>query len=131
MIWFNYENRDFIYYSVLLLYMQESSSNYKFKRRNKCYTININKFYVESFWFFYWTFNDHQSLKIKDIIWQDHRYLSFYFFVYLCGVCVSVRLSVLCRPQFLSHKLVDPYLVWPYEQLDAIKKCFLIEGFIN
>ena len=61
-----------------------------------------------------WTANDH-SLKVKDIIWQDLRFLSFYF-----SVCPCVCLSALCTPQFLSHKLVDPYLGWFYEQLDAV-----------
>ena len=38
-----------------------------------------------------WTANDHHSLKVKDIIWQDHRSLSFYFLsVRTCAVCVCV-----------------------------------------
>ena len=68
---------------------------------------------------FDWTANDHSPI-VKDIIWQDLRSLSFYFFVCPC-VCVSVCLSALCTPQFWSHKLVDPYLGSLYS-LDAIKK---------
>ena len=66
-----------------------------------------------------WTANDH-SLKVKDIIWQDLRFLSFYFFVCPC----AVGLSALCTPQFWSHKLVDPYLGTLCVQLDAIKRIF-------
>ena len=43
-----------------------------------------------------WTANDH-SLKLKYIIWQDLRSLSFYSFVCPCGVCLCV-----C-PRSVSH----------------------------
>ena len=75
----------------------------------------LNKFSHESFLikttntdgFQYWTANDH-SPKVKDIICQDLRSLSFYFFV--CPRSARHRLIT---------QLVDPYLGSIYEQLDA------------
>ena len=79
-----------------------------------------------------WTAND-QSLKVKDITWQDLRSSVFTFLsVRACAlcVCVSVCLSALCMPQFWSHTLVDPYLGTSYVQLDAIKRMFWKKNYI-
>ena len=60
--------------------------------------------------FNFWTANDH-SLKLKGIIWQDLRYLSFYFSVCPCVcMCLSVRtiyatvlITQTCRSLFRFH----------------------------
>ena len=59
------------------------------------------------------------ELKVKDIIWQDLRFLSFYLSVCL-SVCGPVCLCPLCTPHFWSHNIVNPYLGCIHEQFDAV-----------
>ena len=73
---------------------------------------------------FFWTANDHHSIKVKYISLQDHRFLSFTFLSIRACVHLSVCLSTLCTPQFCSHNVVNPYSGSIYVQLCAIKNNF-------
>ena len=68
--------------------------------------------------FLCWTANDHHSLKAKDIIWQDHRSFSFYFFVCPCDVCLCV-----CQ-RSVGHSFVLIRPCW-FQKCNQIFFCML------
>ena len=115
--WIREYCRHFI--TILLWSVCHSKSCYdskKYRSRTICPSLNgeLNVLVEYTTIYCNWTANDH-SPKVKYIIWQDLRSLSFKTFV-----CPYVLLSRLCTPLFWSHKLVDPYLGCIHEQLDNV-----------